>query len=65
LRDEGNGEISLSYKKRLGSANRAGTINDEGMQEIEIRVNDFDKTSDFFQVIGLVIKHSAEKKRIR
>jgi len=65
LRDEGDNEVSLSYKKRLGSSDRDGTINDAGMQEIELKVNDFDKTSAFFEAIGFVIKHSAEKKRIR
>jgi len=65
LRDEGDGNTTLSYKKRLGTVDREGSSNDLGMQEIEIKVNDFSKTSDFFEVIGFVIKHYAEKKRIR
>lgn len=65
LRDEGNGKITLSYKKRLGMKSREGIINDEGMEEVEIYVNDFEKTSLIFQKAGFIEKHYAEKKRIR
>ncbi len=65
LRDEGNGEISLSFKKRLGMISREGNTNDQGMQEIEIKVNDFEKTSLIFKAMGFAVKHYAEKKRIR
>jgi len=65
LRDEGNGEISLSYKKRLGMASKKSGNNDLGMQEIEVKVNDFEKTKLIFETLGFTIKHYAEKKRIR
>lgn len=65
LRDEGNGTITLTFKKRLGMKSREGDSNDMGMEEIEIHVNDFDKTALMFEKFGFVEKHYAEKKRIR
>lgn len=65
VRDEGNGEISLSFKKRLGAVDRNASSNDEGMQEIQLKIDSFEKATDFFKAIGLVVKHTAEKKRIR
>lgn len=65
VRDEGNGEISLSFKKRLGAVDRNASSNDEGMQEIQLKIDSFEKATDFFKAIGLVTKHTAEKKRIR
>lgn len=65
VRDEGNGEISLSFKKRLGAVDRNASSNDEGMREIQLKIDSFEKATDFFKAIGLVIKHTAEKKRIR
>jgi adenylate cyclase class IV len=35
------------------------------MQEIEIKVDDFEKTRLIFESIGFIIKHYAEKKRVR
>lgn len=65
LRDEGDGRITLSYKKRLGMKDRDASSNDAGMEEIEIHVDNFEKTSLFLEKAGLVYKHYAEKKRIR
>ncbi len=65
VRDEGNGEISLSFKKRLGAVDRNASSNDEGMQEIQLKIDSFEKATDFFKAIGFVVKHTAEKKRIR
>lgn len=65
VRDEGNGEVSLSFKKRLGPTDRNASVNDQGMKEIELKVDSFDKTIDFFKAVGFVIKHIAEKKRIK
>lgn len=65
LRDEGNGKITLTYKKRLGVKSREGKFNDSGMEEIENYVDSFDKTALMIKKIGLIEKHYAEKKRIR
>jgi len=35
------------------------------MQEIQLKIDSFEKATDFFKAIGLVVKHTAEKKRIR
>jgi adenylate cyclase class 2 len=64
LRDGGNGKITLSFKKRLGMKSHDGTDNDDGMEEIEIDVDNFDKVALIFKKIGFVEKHYAEKKRI-
>jgi len=65
LRDEGNGKITLTFKKRLGIKKDTKIIkNDDGMEEVENFVGDFDKTSLMLEKIGLIEKHYAEKKRI-
>lgn len=65
LRDEGNGKITLAFKKRLGVKRKSkeGAANDAGMEEIEIYVSDFDKTALMFEKFGFVEKHYVEKKR--
>jgi len=62
LRDEGN-KTMLAYKRRLGVTSNAG--NDEGMEEIEVEVSDFEKTKQFLLKIGMIIKFEQEKKRTR
>jgi adenylate cyclase, class 2 len=64
LRDEGD-KITLSFKKRLGVATSDGKSNDQGMQEIEVVVSDFEKTAEFFLAIGLKEKFYEENKRTR
>jgi adenylate cyclase class 2 len=63
LRDEGD-KITLTYKKRLGFSYDP-KINDEGMQEIEMIVEDFNKTGEILEAIGLTEKFFQENKRIR
>jgi len=62
LRDEGD-QITLSFKKRINPG-RDGA-NDEGMQENEIMVSDFNQTANILLSIGLIEKHYVENKRIR
>lgn len=61
LRDEGE-KIMLAFKKRLGVKDQIG--GDEGMEEIEFQVSDFDAVTHFLQKIGLIIKFAQEKKRV-
>ena len=63
LRDEGDGRVTLSFKQRLGVTDHSGT-NDTGMEEVEVIVDDFEKTSLIMEKLGFVEKHYAEKKRI-
>ena len=42
-----------------------GTANDDGMEETETCVDDFNKIALILEKIGLIEKHYAEKKRIR
>lgn len=62
LRDEGD-KITLSFKKRLGAKTDGG--NDDGMEETEIVVDNFDKTAELFLKLGFVEKHYMENKRTR
>jgi len=64
LRDEGD-RITLSFKQRLGIKSHDGSESDDGMEEVEIIVDDFDKTALLLVRIGFVEKHYAENKRIR
>lgn len=64
LRDESE-QITLTFKKRLGFKTFDGTANDEGMEEVEIIVSEFDKTAEILLKIGLIEKHYIENRRIR
>ncbi len=64
LRDEGD-KITLTFKQRLGVKSHDGKTNDEGMEEVEINVSDFEKTAEFLTKIGLKEKFYEENKRIR
>lgn len=64
LRDEGD-RITLSFKQRLGIKSHDGSESDDGMEEVEIIVDDFDKTAALILRLGFVEKHYAENKRIR
>lgn len=55
-------KATLAYKQRLGV--KTGE-NDEGMKEIEVSVDDFDKTYQIFKSIGFITKREEEKKRTR
>ena len=65
VRDEGNGKTTLAFKQRLGIESFDGEVNDKGMKEIEVLVNDFEKTVSIFKEMGFIEKHYAEKKRIK
>lgn len=62
LRDEGK-KIMLAYKRRLGVKSNKG--DDEGTEEIETEVGDFDTTKLFLLKIGMIVKFEQEKKRTR
>jgi len=49
----------------VGAKTHNGKTNDKTMEEIEIEVNDFEKTADFLSKIGLKEKFYEENKRIR
>lgn len=62
LRDEG-GKVMLAYKKRLGVKSSSG--DDEGTEEIETEVSDFNSTFQILLKIGMIVKFEQEKKRTR
>ncbi len=64
LRDEGD-RIALAFKQRLGFQDHEGLTNDSGMREVEVEVNDFEKTATLLLDLGFVEKHYAENKRTR
>ena len=64
VRDEGE-RATLNFKRRLGVKTHDGTISDEGMEEIEIIVSDFEKTAAFLLAVGFIEKFYHETKRIR
>jgi adenylate cyclase class 2 len=61
-----DGKVStLTYKKRLGVKSNDGSIPDEGMKEIEVIVDSYEKTADILKSIGFIVKHQAKNKRTR
>lgn len=64
LRDEGD-RITLSFKQRLGITSHDGSTSDSGMEEVEIVVNNFDKSALLLLKLGFIEKHYAENKRTR
>lgn len=64
LHDEGD-QITLAFKQRIGIKANDGTRNDKTMEEVEIKVSDFEKTAEFLGKIGLKEKFYEENRRIR
>ena len=59
LRDKGD-KITLSFKQRFGES----TTGDAGMEEVEIKVDDFEKTTLILEKLGMEQKFNEEKKRV-
>ena len=64
LRTNGT-ETTLAYKERLGVQSGDGGVSDEGMKEIELNVDSYDKTHELLKAVGFVIKREEENKRIQ
>lgn len=65
IRDEGD-KVTMTYKRRLGFVlDKTGKINDEGMEEVEVEVSDFENTCLIFEKIGFVCKRYVENRRER
>src|SRR3989338_2209497 len=64
LRTDGK-ETTLSFKQRIGVKINDGSIPDDGMKEIEVGVEDFEKMHILMKSIGFIIKREAKHKRIR
>lgn len=64
LRDEED-KVTLAFKQRIGVKKDDGTANDKTMKEVEVEVNDFNKTAQILKEIGLKEKFYEENKRIR
>jgi len=64
LRTDGK-ETTLTYKRRLGTGAHDGSTNDEGMEEIEVSVGDFEAMGTMLVKLGFKEKFYQENKRIR
>lgn len=65
IRDEGE-QVTMTYKQRLGkNLDSTGKINDEGMEEVEVVVDNFENTCLIFEKIGFVCKRYIENRRER
>src|SRR3989344_7341333 len=56
VRDEGE-RVTLTFKKRLGVTSSDGATSDQGMEEVEVVVSDFEKTALLLIQLGFVEKH--------
>jgi len=59
LRDKGD-KITLSFKKRYGKSKTG----DAGLEEIEVVVSDFEKTTSILERLGMEQKFNEEKRRV-
>lgn len=64
LRDEGD-KITLAFKQRVGVKTHDGKTIDKGMEEVEVKVSNFEKTAELLTKIGLKEKFYEENRRIR
>lgn len=64
LRTDGK-ESTLTYKKRIGIKSNDGSVADDGMQEIEVIIDSYEKTHQLLKAIGLVVKIESKNKRVR
>lgn len=64
LRTDGQ-ETTLAYKERIKNPDDNMRMRDLGMREIEITVNDYQKTYELMKALGFIIKREEENKRIR
>ena len=64
IRDEGD-QIVLAFKRRLGIKDHSGRTNDRSMEEIEVRVGDFEKTREILLRLGLIEKFYQENRKVR
>lgn len=64
IRTDGK-NTTLTYKERLGVKSNDTSIPDDGMKEIEVVVDDFEKTCEIMKSVGFVLKHEAKNNRVR
>jgi|SRR3989344_1938362 len=64
LRTDGK-ETTLTYKERIGVKANDGSAQDDGMKEIEVGVESYEKTFELLKAVGLVVKREERNKRIR
>ncbi|MDQ3239517.1 MAG: class IV adenylate cyclase [bacterium] len=62
LRDEGD-QVTLTYKQRQGVKGNSG--DDEGMKELEVVVDSFEKTAEILFSVGMIDKGFQENRRVR
>jgi adenylate cyclase, class 2 len=62
LRDEGD-KVTLTFKQRTDVKGNAG--DDGGMKELEVVVDDYWKTGEILNAIGLIEKGSQQNRRVR
>jgi len=62
LRTDGK-EATLTYKQRLGV--KSDDSSDEGMKEIEVVVENFEKAFEILKAVGLIVIREEKNKRLR
>ena len=64
LRTDGK-KSTLTYKKSIQETLKDGSIKDIGMKEIEIEVDDYQKTYEILKAVGFITRMEEKNKRIR
>ena len=59
------GETTLTYKQTLRKKLNDGSEENIGVKEIEVSVNDYERTCELLEAIGLVVTTEEKNKRIR
>ncbi len=58
-------ETTLTYKKSIKEKLEDGTVKNTGMNEIEVIVDDYEKTCELINAMGLILNKTEKNKRIR
>jgi len=64
LRTDGK-ETTLTYKESIKEKLTDGSLKNVGVKEVEVLVNDYNKTFEILKALGLIVKVEEKNKRIR
>ncbi|HEV7702180.1 MAG TPA: CYTH domain-containing protein [Candidatus Paceibacterota bacterium] len=58
-------ETTLTFKKNITQKSEDGSMKNVGMNEIEVIVDDYEKTCELMKAMGLIVNKTEKNRRIR